>query len=205
MLERLYKELAWAYDGISWLVSLGRWQTWIRVALRYVRGERVLEVGCGTGRLLVALAEGRQVWGYDLSRAMLRQARRRLARTGLQVPLCRGRAQSLPFAAEAFGSVVCTFPSAYIDSPSTWAEFRRVLVPGGRAVVVYGAALGELSPFRRLARMLLVLGRVSKPAKAAHRDTPDLPGLRTLRLIVTEAGEQVHLLVAERDDAADAG
>ena len=51
----LYNELAWAYDAVSWAVSLGRWDVWRRAALPYVRGDHVLEVGFGTGALLPRL------------------------------------------------------------------------------------------------------------------------------------------------------
>ena len=52
----LYHELAFTYDALAWLVSLGQWQAWGRTALDRVRGPRVLEVGHGPGHLLIALA-----------------------------------------------------------------------------------------------------------------------------------------------------
>jgi SAM-dependent methyltransferase len=59
------------------------------------------------------------------------------------VPIARGRAEVLPFAAGAFGAVVATFPSAYIFRPTTWAEIARVLRPGGDVAIVLS---GELAP-----------------------------------------------------------
>lgn len=49
--ERLYNELAWAYDPVSWLVSLGQWDVWRKGALDYLTGKRILEIGFGTGEL----------------------------------------------------------------------------------------------------------------------------------------------------------
>ena len=66
----LYHELAFTYDAVAWLVSLGQWQAWGRTALDRVRGPRVLEIGHGPGHLLIALARsGRQPIGIDLSPA----------------------------------------------------------------------------------------------------------------------------------------
>ncbi len=204
LLDRLYAELAWAYDPVSWLVSLGRWDGWRRVALRYVRGRRVLEVGCGTGRLLAALAAGgRQVCGCDPSAAMLRQTRRRAAGRPPQVALCRARAQALPLAGASCDTVVCTFPAGYIADERTWAEFARVLARGGRAVVVYGVSAGGPAPSRWLVRRLLALGQAGGTELRPAWKGQD--SLRVRHLVVDAGVDRVGLLLAERDDGPDAG
>lgn len=143
--RRLYNELAWTYDGVSWLVSLGRWATWRRVALDYVDGPRVLEVGFGTGDLLAEMA-GRnwQVYGLEISPAMQRIAAHKLQARGLQVPRVRGAVQAMPFADNAFDAIVATFPAEFILDPAAQHEFARLLRrpdpatgrPGGRLIVV---------------------------------------------------------------------
>ncbi len=190
-LERLYTELAWAYDAVSWLASAGRWRAWTEMTLRYVRGRRVLEVGCGPGHLLPLLAEqDHRVVGCDLSPAMLRLARRRPGPA-----LCRARSQELPFAAGTFDTLLSTFPSGYILDPRTWAEFRRVLAPGGRVVV-----LAAVEPGRPLLRILLRLGRV----RAGRR--PALTNRWCFRREVVALGKDRLLFwIAEEADAADAG
>jgi ubiquinone/menaquinone biosynthesis C-methylase UbiE len=190
LLERLYTEFAWAYDWVSWIVSLGRWTAWQRVALRYLVGERVLEVGCGTGHLLRELA-GRvtQVVGCDRSATMLRQTRRRV---GEGAPLARAQAQELPFAAASFDTLICTFPAPYIADPRTWAEFARVLAPAGRVVVVYGVSVGKKTPGQRLVRFLLQLGRTDRtPVQPAWAGS----GLHVAQQIVMEGADRVGLLL----------
>jgi len=119
------------------MVSLGQWRSWQRASLARLRGPRVLEVAHGTGDLLLDLAEaGFQPVGLDLSPAMGWLARHKLRRHGRNVPLVRGRAQALPFASESFPCIVTTFPTEFILDPRSLEEFRRVLVPGGRLVVV---------------------------------------------------------------------
>ncbi len=202
VLDRLYDQLAWAYDGISWLVSLGRWSAWRQAALHYVQGTRLLEIGCGTGRLLTPLAQrGRWVCGGDLSRPMLRQSRRRAGRSAA---LCQLRAQALPFAAATFDAVICTFPSDYIRHRETWAEFERVLRRGGRVVVVYGVSVGRRTLAQRVVRVLLTLGRTS--GATLRPGWANCGGL-SVRHHVVDAGrdDRVGLLIAERFDAADHG
>ena len=53
----LYHQFAWSYDWVSGLVSLGMWQDWIEVALPYLKGPKVLELGPGPGHIQKALAE----------------------------------------------------------------------------------------------------------------------------------------------------
>ena len=134
--RRLYNEFAWAYDSVSWLVSLGQWSRWRSATMEHITGQRVLETGCGTGVLLCEMSDsGLQVTGLDPSPAMRRIARRRLARRGIRVPLVTGIAQALPFAAGAFDTVVATYPAEYILSPDTFAEAARVLALRGRLVI----------------------------------------------------------------------
>lgn len=133
----LYNELAWAYDAVSWAVSLGRWDDWRRAALPYVRGNRVLEVGFGTGALLPVLQdEMRRVVGIEPSAAMQRITSARLRRQAITAPRVQGTAQRLPFADAAFDTIVSAFPAPYILDPCTHREFARCLRPGGRAVIV---------------------------------------------------------------------
>ena len=133
----LYNELAWAYDAVSWVVSLGRWDAWRRAALPFVRGNRILEVGFGTGALLPPLQSGqRRVVGIEPSAAMHRLTSAKLSDRGKEAPLVQGIAQRLPFADAAFDTIVSAFPATYILDPSTHREFARCLRPGGRTVIV---------------------------------------------------------------------
>ncbi len=133
----LYNELAWAYDAVSRAVSLGRWDDWRRAALPYVRGNRILEVGFGTGALLPLLSSGqRRVVGIEPSAAMQRMTAAKLTNGGKELPLVQGAAQKLPFAGAAFDTIVCAFPASFILDPRTHREFSRCLRPGGRSVIV---------------------------------------------------------------------
>lgn len=102
-----------------------------------VRGERILEVGCGSAPCTRWLAEqGAHPVGLDISAGMLRHASEDAERTGIHAPLVQASADQLPFqdntfplACSAFGGV--PFVS---DSSAVMREVARVLQPGGRWV-----------------------------------------------------------------------
>jgi len=137
----LYHEMAFTYDGVANVVSLGQWWAWQGAALGFLpppQQGRLLELAFGTGRFHAQLHQaGYDVVGLDFSRQMGRIARGRLP----QARLLRGKAQALPFAEGSFAAVVCTFPTPFIVEEPTLAEVRRVLRPGGRLVVVPNAVL----------------------------------------------------------------
>jgi ubiquinone/menaquinone biosynthesis C-methylase UbiE len=141
----LYNEMAWSYDSVSWVVSLGEWRAWGRSALRHLNappGARVLELAHGTGHMQIALKSAGYIpIGCDLSRAMGRIAARRLRRHGIVPNLVRGYAQQLPFPADSFAAIICTFPTEFIVDPNVIAETYRALQPGGRLVFVPSGSL----------------------------------------------------------------
>jgi ubiquinone/menaquinone biosynthesis C-methylase UbiE len=98
-------------------------------------GRRVLDCGCGTGRLAQVLAETgiARVWGVDPEPEMLRVARSNVpARVGLKL----ARAEALPFRDGWFDRAVMWLVCHLVDRPPAFRELRRVLVGDGRLVVV---------------------------------------------------------------------
>jgi ubiquinone/menaquinone biosynthesis C-methylase UbiE len=96
----------------------------------------VLDLGCGTGRLTIALAgRARSVSGLDMSPAMLAAARGKLAARGLTADLREGDMVSLPFPDASFDAVVSMLTLMHVprqDRQQVFAEAARVLRPGGR-------------------------------------------------------------------------
>jgi len=133
----IYEPLAWSYDLVAWVVSLGRWKSWVYNTLPELSGPRVLELGHGPGHLQIALhKKDIQGFGIDRSAPMGRLAHRRLTTAELTPNLVRAVAEHLPFPPHAFDQIVATFPSEYIVRPAVLAEARRALTEVGKLVIL---------------------------------------------------------------------
>jgi SAM-dependent methyltransferase len=100
-------------------------------------GQRVLDVGCGTGTLVI-LAKQRQpeaqVVGLDPDDRILRRARAKAARRGLDIEFERGTATKLPYPDGSFDRVLTTLVLHHLktdDKRRACREMLRVLRPGG--------------------------------------------------------------------------
>ena len=101
-------------------------------------GDRVLEVGVGTGINAALYPTDCSVTGVDLSSSMLERARERVARKGVRnVRLLQMDAQNLKFADDAFDIVYAPYVISVVPDPvAVAAEMRRVCRPGGRIVIL---------------------------------------------------------------------
>ena len=129
--QRLWERQEPAFDVVAWTLELAE------VAV----GASVLDVGCGNGRYLDAMAAaGVEAVGCDLSAGMLRSA------AAHRVVVAD--AMALPFASGRFDVVLAPHMLYHVpDRRAASREFRRVLAPGGRCVVVANGA-GHLAPLR---------------------------------------------------------
>ena len=103
-----------------------------------VKGRRVLDLGCGFGRYLLALqSSGADAIGVDLGEPYLRLSPLIAAREGQSTPLrTLATGESLPFRDASFDVVLCIRSLPYMDLRATLSEIARVLVDGGRLVLV---------------------------------------------------------------------
>jgi len=134
---RVYEKLASVYDfTFGPALHPGRFDAIRRMSIR--PGDRVLEVGVGTGINVDLYPRSCAVTGVDLSSPMLEKARDRVARTGVRnVRLLQMDAQNLKFADDAFDIVYAPYVISVVPDPvAVAAEMRRVCRPGGRIVIL---------------------------------------------------------------------
>ncbi|MGW0216736.1 demethylmenaquinone methyltransferase [Micromonospora chokoriensis] len=132
----MFDGVAERYDLTNTVISLGQDRSWrrsTRAALGLRPGERVLDVGAGTGVSTRELAQsGAYAVGVDLSLGMLYAGKR--ARP--EVPLLAGDALRLPFADASFDAVTISFALRNVnDTDAALRELARVTRPGGRLTV----------------------------------------------------------------------
>jgi demethylmenaquinone methyltransferase/2-methoxy-6-polyprenyl-1,4-benzoquinol methylase len=147
----MFSAIAPRYDLNNRLHSFGRDQAWRRAAVRLARlrpGDTVLDAACGTGDLAEAFARAgaASVTGVDFAEPMLalaraksgRRRRRGRGREAAPAPLYRqADVMDLPFEDQSFDVVSIAFGIRNVAEPAAAAaEFRRVLRPGGRLVVL---------------------------------------------------------------------
>ena len=141
--RRYYNRLSGWYDLIAG--SEAKFRRRGLALLDVQPGERVLEIGFGTGECLVTLAEAAGtegfVYGIELSEGMAAQAQHRLAESGLEqrASLLLADGAQAPFSASSFDAILMSFTLELFDTPEiphVLQQCRRLLQPRGRLGVV---------------------------------------------------------------------
>ena len=169
--ERVYEKLASVYDLIFGpTLHPGRLVALEGMGIK--PGDRILEVGVGTGINLSLYPLNCQISGIDLSTSMLDKAREKAAREGLRhVRLQEMDAADLTFADDSFDIVYAPYLVSVVPDPVQVArEMKRVCRPGGKIIV--------LNHFRSANPILSRLERAISPLTVhiGFKSDLDLPG-----------------------------
>lgn len=198
----MFDRIAARYDFLNRVLSFGTDIGWRRRAIAragIVPGSLVLDVGAGTGDLsFAASARGARVVAVDLSAGMLAVlARRATGSPRSRIQTLVGTAESLPLPDVSVDRVVSGFTVRNIgDLQRALAEFRRVLRPGGRAIVLElshppSAAFERLYSFyfdRIAPAVAATLGGDREAYRYLPRSLRSFPDAERLASMLQEAG-----------------
>jgi len=201
---QVFDEAAEAYEnvGVPFFKPIG---AALVAAARVRPGERVLDAGCGTGAVLLPLAEAvgltGHVTGIDLAPGMVGRAS--AAATGLpQVSVRAGDAQAPAFAAGSFDLITSGLVLFFLpDPPAALEAYRKLLKPSGRVAV---SSFARYDP--RYPQAMRVLARFAQDPPPPPRQHPIFESAGSLRAAVLAAGFATATAaeVAVRSDFRDA-
>jgi demethylmenaquinone methyltransferase / 2-methoxy-6-polyprenyl-1,4-benzoquinol methylase len=178
----VFDSVAERYDIMNDLMSGGLHRIWKRYAIDHAGirpGHIVLDLAGGTGDLAMAFARQAGPRGYvvlaDINAAMLAQGRARLVDAGIagNLAVAQVDAENLPFADGTFDCVTMAFGLRNVtDKDRALASMRRVLKPGGKALILeFSKPLEALQPLYDLYsfRVLPALGKLVAGDEASYR------------------------------------
>ena len=183
-----------AYEQYIVPAWMGEWAQDLVDVSSIQAGQRVLDVGCGTGVVTRAIARligpSGKVVGLDVNDAMLQMARHFAAQEGLGVITWQqGDAAAMPFPEASYDVVLCQQGLQYFpDCAAALREVARILVPGGRLA---------LSVWRALERHPFFVALVKCPCPTWGWG-PRLPCARLLRSRIAKSSAR---LLKRRDSA----
>ena len=204
--REMFDDIAPTYDRLNHVLSMNVDKLWRRHALQEIvdgTPQRILDVACGTGDSTISIAKaaaaGTEVIGADISEGMMALVKGKAEKVGVgeRITLQVADGEALPYGEGAFDRVTCAFGIRNFEHKERGlAEFRRVLKPGGKAVIL------ELSvPQNRLVRwaydlyflhVLPGIGGAVSGNRAAYRYLPasvhNFPSPSDFCGMMTEAG-----------------
>lgn len=134
-----YHTLTRLYDPVlKWTTREFAFKSRLLEAMHCASGQRVLDVGCGTGTLTIALRQtvpGAEVVGIDADPRALQIARKKAESASLNLSLQQASATCLPFADGSFDHVVSSLMFHHLTADAkklALSEMHRVLAPGGQ-------------------------------------------------------------------------
>ena len=158
LVREVFSEVSETYDLFNDVASLGFHRIWKKYAiwlLNLKSGETLLDVASGSGDLAIKATElvipAGTVVMCDINDRMLENGRNRCLDQGRLIPLVKADAESLPFLDDSFDKLTIGFGLRNItDKTRALKEFKRVLRPGGKALILEFSQMSEGNPMKKV-------------------------------------------------------
>ncbi|MDL2255826.1 bifunctional demethylmenaquinone methyltransferase/2-methoxy-6-polyprenyl-1,4-benzoquinol methylase UbiE [Parabacteroides sp. OttesenSCG-928-G06] len=183
--QRMFDNIAGAYDRLNHILSLGFDRGWRRKGIAFLKPfqpRQILDIATGTGDLAIALCrklQPQQVVGADISEEMMRIGREKVEKAGLdgKIRFEQQDCLSLTYEENSFDAVTAAFGVRnFADIRQGLTEMHRVLSPGGQLMILE-LTTPEHFPMKQLFALyshtvIPLLGRLFSRERKAYKYLP---------------------------------
>ena len=135
--RKRYNRIAPFYDFMEGLVERSRYSKWRELLWGRVEGNKILEVGVGTGKNFSFYPSDAEVIAIDFSEKMLDRGAEKVRKRGLKIVLQQMDVQNLSFEDNTFDTIIATFVFCSVPDPiKGLEEMGRVCKPGGKVLML---------------------------------------------------------------------
>ncbi len=135
--RKRYNRIAPVYDFMEGLVERSRYSRWRELPWFKVEGNKILEVGVGTGKNFPYYPANTEITAIDFSEKMLSRAREKAKKQKVKVKLQQMDVQNMSFEDKTFDTVVAAFVFCSVPDPiKGLQEVKRVCKPGGKILLL---------------------------------------------------------------------
>lgn len=203
--ERMFDNIAPAYDLLNHTLSLGIDKIWRRKAINWLRPfspQHIMDVATGTGDFAILscrMLQPEQMIGTDISEGMMNVGREKVEREGLsdKISFVREDCTSLSFTDNCFDAITVAFGIRnFEDLDKGLSEMCRVLIPGGHLVILE-LTTPDRFPMKQLFTVyskvvIPILGKLFSKDNSAYQYLPQtikaFPQGEVMKEVISRAG-----------------
>jgi phosphatidylethanolamine/phosphatidyl-N-methylethanolamine N-methyltransferase len=180
--KKIFDRVAPLYDYIEFIPEIVAFSRWRKILWSMVDGQRILELGIGTGKNVPYFPEGK-VYGCDISWNMLKVARNKKDIDLSSVPLAIMDVEDLAYRDNSFDTVVGSFIICSVDHPlKSFKEIQRICKPGGKVLFMENVR----SKHKITGLIMDAVNAITSRIKGAHITRPTLDNIKKSDLEVIE-------------------